>query len=201
MKTPAKILISVCVFVLSAFLCARADGQVLAVKTNALMWAGATPNLGLEMVTGEHTSIDLSGFGHKNPYGLKSRMISLQPEFRYWFNGRPMVREFVGITALFTTYDMTLPQNIFGKDAKNSPMQVNDGDSIGLGITGGYVFELGKRFNLELSCGFGAVYYRQKQYPADSGDNYGTDNSQGPNSRGYKLIPIDLGVTFTYILK
>ncbi len=192
-----KTIISMCIFFLSALLCAKAEAQVFAVKTNALMWGGLTPNLGLEMVTGEHTSIELSGFGHKNPYGLTSKMISLQPEFRYWFNGRPMVREFVGVTALFTTYDTTLPLDF----KKDSPMTVRDGDSVGLGITGGYVFELGKRFNLELSCGFGAVYYRQKLYPADSEDNYGTDNSQGPNSRGYKLIPIDLGVTFTYIIK
>ncbi len=200
MKTSFKsIIISISIFVLSAFMCGKANGQTFAVKTNALMWGCLTPNLSFEMVTGEHTSFGLSGFGHKNPYGITSQIISLQPEFRYWFNGRPMVREFIGITALFSTYDMTLPLELFDKA---SPMQVYDGDSVSLGISGGYVFPLGKRFNLELTCGCGVAVYRQKQYTLQEGtDNQQIQDSQKPNSWGYKLIPLDLGITFSWIIR
>lgn len=168
----------------------EASAQQIAVKTNALMWAGLTPNLGFEIVTGEHTSFDFSAMGHYRPYGLKSEMFALQPEFRYWFNGRPMIREFVGVGMLLTTYDMSLGKHVY------------DGDAIGLGMTGGYVFSLGKRWNLELSGSFGLLFFRQKQYyKNDNYDDYFVDGPSGSNGWGYKLFPVDLGVTFTYIIR
>lgn len=71
--------------------------QQLAVKTNGLMLAAMAPNIGCEFVVGERSSIDISAFGAVNIYGNKAKMIGLLPEYRYWFNGRPMTREFVGI--------------------------------------------------------------------------------------------------------
>ena len=40
-------------------------------------------------------------------------MIGLLPEYRYWFNGRPMTREFVGIAALGVSYDITWGDRIY----------------------------------------------------------------------------------------
>lgn len=179
-------------FSLAAFLACgeRMSAQNLAVKTNALMWAALTPNAGLELVTGEHTSFDFSVFGHRNPYGMSSEVLGIQPEFRYWFSGRPMVREFIGVGALLATYDTVVGQKVF------------DGDALGVGLTGGYVFPLGKRWNLELSGSLGLVYYHQKKYSVgDSYDDYFVDGKPKANSRGYEILPIDLGVTFTYIIK
>ena len=81
--------------------------QQIAVKTNGLMFAAMMPNVGCEFVVGERSSIDISAFGAVNIYGNKAQMIGLMPEYRYWFNGRPMTREFVGISALGTSYDIT----------------------------------------------------------------------------------------------
>ena len=53
-------------------------------------------------------------------------MIGLLPEYRYWFNGRPMTREFVGIAALGVSYDITWGDRIY------------QGDAAGAGITFGY---------------------------------------------------------------
>ncbi len=168
----------------------RASSQEVALKTNALMLAGLTPNFGCEIVTGEHTSVDFSLFGHYKPYGLNSKMIGLQPEFKYWFNGRPMIREYVGAGLLYTSYDITGRRQVF------------DGDAVGLGLTGGYVFALGKRWNLELSGSFGLVFFRQKQYNiGDNFDDYYVNRPPKPNSMGYKIMPVDLGVSFTYIIK
>lgn len=168
----------------------EADAQQVAVKTNVLMWAGMTPNLGFEIVTGEHTSVDLGAFGHFKPYGINSKIVGLQPEFRYWFNGRPMIREFIGIGALMTIYDITWKNTVY------------DGDAVGLGITGGYVFSLGKRWNLELSGSFGFMYFYQKQYFSnDNYDDYFVDEAVRTNAQGYKMFPVDLGITFSYIIK
>lgn len=166
------------------------SAQQVAIKTNGLMLLAGTPNLGCELVTGEHTSMDLSVFGHYNPYGLNSKLIGIQPEYRFWFNGRPMTREYIGIAALAATYDMHFGENVY------------DGDAVGFGVTAGYSLSLGKRLNLEFYGGFGAVIFWQKQYYKN--DNYEDafiDGSIKTNANGYKLLPIKLGVSISYILK
>lgn len=130
--------------------------QQLAVKTNGLMLAAMAPNIGCEFVVGERSSIDISAFGAVNIYGNKAKMIGLLPEYRYWFNGRPMTREFVGIAALGVSYDITWGDRIY------------QGDAAGAGITFGYALNLNRRLNVEFYGGFGAVYFKQKQYYLNS---------------------------------
>ena len=61
---------------------------------------------------------------------------------------------------------------------------------------------MGKRWNLELFGGFGALLFHQKQYHADDHyDDYFVDEAVQANAWGYKLFPIKLGVTFSYIIK
>lgn len=164
------------------------QAQQIALKTNALLWAALSPNLSCEIVAGEHSSVDLSLYGHYKPYGIDSRMAGFLPEYKYWFNGRPLTREFIGVGLLLTTYDITWKRNVY------------DGDALGLGITGGYVFSLGRRWNLELSAGFGIVGFAQKQYYRnDNYDDYPI--STETNAWGYKLLPFELGVSFSYIIK
>ncbi|MDE7127803.1 MAG: DUF3575 domain-containing protein [Bacteroidales bacterium] len=171
-------------------LCLRAGAQQIAVRANALNWALCTPDIGVDIVTGEHTSVEISAFGHYRPYGMDSRLFVFQPEFRYWFNGRPLVREFVGVAAFAATYDMTVSNHVY------------DGDAVALGITGGYVFTLGRRLNLELSGGIGLLGFRQKQYYRhDNYDDYFVGEAVKANSWGYKLFPVKLGVSFIYIIK
>ena len=80
--------------------------------------------------------------------------------------------------------------------------KVFDGEAFALGVTGGYVFDLAPRWSLELSGGFGFLFFNQKQMTIH--DNY-DDNFVGEsvraNSWGYKLFPVKLGVTFIYIIK
>lgn len=186
-----RLFAAVCVAALFFFVSGQeAKAQQVGVKTNALMWLAMTPNAGCEVVIGEHSSLDLSVFGHYKPYGMQSELLAFQPEFRYWFNGRPMIREYVGVTALITTYDIGLGKRVY------------DGDAAGLGITGGYAFMLSKRWNLELSGGFGLIGFHQKQYHRDDNyDDYFVDEAVKANAWGYKLFPMKLGVSFSYIIK
>ena len=168
----------------------EAYAQQVAVKANALNWALCTPDIGLEIVTGEHTSVGFSVFGHYKPYTVDSRLLVFQPEFRYWFNGRPLIREYVGVTAFAATYDIAVNNHVYG------------GDALAVGLTGGYVFALGRRWNLELSGGFGVLGFRQKQYYRhDNYDDFFVDEATKVNSTGYKLFPVKLGVSFIYIIK
>lgn len=164
--------------------------QQLAVKTNALMWAAMMPNAECEVVVGERTSVGLSLFGSTSIYGHEAKIIGLQPEYRYWFNGRPMTREFIGVSLLGASYDITWGRHIY------------QGDAAGAGVTMGYVMYLGKRWNLEFYGGFGAVFFKQKQYYVD--DNYAdyTDSqATHTNADGYKLLPPKVGISISYIFR
>ena len=163
--------------------------QQLAVKTTGLMLAAMAPNIGCEFVVGERSSIDISAFGAVNIYGNKAKMIGLLPEYRYWFNGRPMTREFVGIAALGVSYDITWGDRIY------------QGDAAGAGITFGYALNLNRRLNVEFYGGFGAVYFKQKQYYKNDNIEDYTDGTAQANANGYKLLPIKIGVSISYIFK
>lgn len=168
-----------------------ARGQIVAVKTNALSWLACTPDIGLELVTGEHSSLSFSAFGHYKPYGVwDSKMIAVQPEFRYWFNGRPFTREYVGVAAGIVRYDTQMFRQVF------------KGDAASLGITGGYVFSLGEHWAFELSAGVGVLFFRHQQY--DKGDNYDdyyVHEASRVNNWGYKLFPTKLNASFIYIIR
>lgn len=173
-----------------ALFCPMAKGQLLAVKTDALKWAVVTPNIGLELVTTAKTTLDLSVFGNYKPWGKDVKMMAVQPELRYWFNGRPMVREYVGVSLLGTTYDITWGKHIY------------QGDAIGGGLTFGYVFDIGRRWNIEFYGGFGAFAYFQKEYYiTDHYEDYENGGGSKNNSTGYTLLPTKLGVSVSYILK
>ena len=168
----------------------KANAQQVAVKTNALMWTMLTPNLGCEVVLGNRGSLDISAFGHYKPYGVDSKIFAVQPEYRYWFSGRPMIREFVGVSTMVVGYDMKI---------KN---QVYDGYAASAGLIGGYAFLLGEKWRLELCGGISLLFFSQKQYYKDDNyDDYFIEQVPSANSWGYKIFPAKLGVTFTYIIK
>lgn len=168
----------------------KASAQQIGLKTNALMWTALTPNIGCEVVVGQRSSLDLSIFGHYDPYGLESRLFALQPEYRYWFSGRPMTREFVGVSAMVADYNMIIRNHVY------------DGSAGSLGLIGGYAFSLSRSWRLELCGGVAILGFRQKQYYRhDNYDDYFIEMESPLNSWGYKLFPAKLGVTFTYIIK
>ena len=164
----------------------KAQAQQVGVKTNVLMWAGLTPNASCEVVVGEHSSVDLGVFGHVNPYGMKSKILAFQPEFRYWFNGRPMVREYVGVSSMIVGYNMNINRFVY------------NGNAASLGLTGGYALLLGTDWRLDLCGGFGLLLFKHKYY-YEADDIYVDDDRF--DSYGYKLFPAKLGISFTYIIK
>ena len=67
--------------------CSFLKAQMLALKTNALMDAALVPNIGLELATGNKTSLAANGFASWNIYGMKAKTYGFAPEFRYWLSG------------------------------------------------------------------------------------------------------------------
>lgn len=169
----------------------KMQAQMIAVRNNVLQDALMTPNLGIELVVGERKTISVNLMGNYKPWGKDMKMIFLQPEYRYYFSGRPMFKHFIGLGALAGSYDITWKGKVY------------DGVALGGGITFGYVMKLGKRLNIDFHSGFGAIAYKQKEYYV--GDHYNQDYSAGTSQRtnalGYSLLPTNVGVSLTYILK
>ena len=182
-----------CITLCAMLLClgtGHVQAQNVAVKSNGLMWLAMMPNAGCEVVVGERSTVDLSLFGAMNIWGNKAKILGFQPEYRYWFNGRPMTREYVGLGAIGATYDITWGNKVY------------QGDAGGLGLTFGYVMNFGKRLNVEFYGGCGLLYFQQKQYyKNDSFDDYTGSGAAQANANGYKILPTKLGVSVTYIIK
>lgn len=128
----------------------HACAQDIAAKTNLLYWATTTPNIGMEFGLGEQTTLELTG-GY-NPWTLdkeqnkKLKHWLVMPEFRYWlcerFNGH-----FFGIHTGYTFYNISGVRIPFqGKETADHRYQ---GWATGLGISYGYSWILGKRWNIE----------------------------------------------------
>ena len=186
-ETMKKLLV---VFLLIAVLLPL-QAQKVAVGTNVLMDALMIPNMGVEVVVGERSVVGVHGFGCYRPWGKDVRLLGVQPEYRYFFSGRPMNSFFVGVGGLALSYDITWSGKVY------------DGSAAGAGLTFGYVMPLSHRANLEFYSGFGAILYRQKEY--FKGDFYDADYSTGgqlhTNATGYTLLPTRIGISLTYILK
>lgn len=159
------------------------NAQLISVKTNALQDVLMTPNLGVDLVVGERTSVGVSVLGNYKPYGKEMKMIGVTPELRYWL-GRPMSKFFVGISGLAAVYDITTDGKVY------------KGDAFGGGLTFGYDFYLSQHWSMELHGGCGAAYYTHHRYYV--GDNY---ISKKHNEHGYALVPYNVGLSFIYIIK
>ncbi len=164
-----------------------ARAQQFALRSNALTDVLLTPDFGVEVVAGENMSVALSVAGNWKPYGMDCRLVGVQPQWRYWFGGRPLVREYVGVSALFCAYDLSWKDSSYA------------GLAGGVGITGGYVLPLSPRWGVEFSGGVSLLGFGQKR--GSRYDNYEDLSSDEYNSRGYKLLPTNIGVTFIFIIK
>lgn len=168
-----------------------ARAQMISANMDALWLATMSPNLGFELVVSERSTISLNGLVMSKPLGKDVKFYGLQPEYRYYFSGRPMYHEFIGVGAVGATYDITWKGKVY------------DGTAMGAGLTFGYVLPLTRRLNVDFHAGFGFVYYKQKEYfEGDQYDvDYVIDNAQRANASGLLLLPTRIGVSLTYILR
>lgn len=177
-------------FALAATLHA-ARAQQIAVGTDVAMDLLMAPSIGAELVVGNKATVLLNVMGAVKPYGVDFKFIAVQPEYRYYFSGRPMHHWFAGVGGIGASGKLTWKSKVY------------DGMAIGGGLTCGYVFNLNKRLNIDCHAGFGAIYYSRKEYFV--GDHYDQDMSvagnQRPNAKGYYLLPTRIGVSLTYIIR
>lgn len=140
-----------------------ASAQKVAVKTNFLYDALLTANLGVELKLSDVTTLDL--VGGWNQWKLNEnkqwKHWLAQPEFRLWlcesFNG-----SFFGLHALGGVYSVSSVKLPFGLVPELANHKY-EGHFIGAGISFGYQWVLGNKWNLEASIGAGyaRIYYEK----------------------------------------
>ncbi|MEG0789905.1 MAG: DUF3575 domain-containing protein [Alistipes sp.] len=163
---------------------------VLAVKTNALYWATTTPNLGIEIGLGKRLTLDVSA--NYNPWKFednkKMKHWMIQPELRVWMCER-FQGHFLGVHMFYADYNMG-GMGIFGmKDYRY------DGTLCGMGISYGYQWIIGRRWNLEATIGFGYAHLKYDKYVQNRCGAY-----LGSDTENY-FGPTKVGISFVYIIK
>lgn len=161
-----------------------AQAQMIVAKCDLVKVAAMMPNLGIDAVVGEKHTIGINVSGAKNPWGQDVKMLSVTPEYRYWFGGRPFVRHFVEFSAQATNYDILWNDKVY------------DGNALGVGFCFGRSYKLSSRFNLELLGGISYLRYDQKHFY----DEQGYGEGEVANSKGSLLLP-KASVSISYIIR
>jgi len=142
------------------------SAQKLALKNNLLYDATTTPNLALEFSLGKRTTLELGGGWNPWEFSDNKQLKHwlAQPELRFWtceaFNGF-----FFGVHGHggeFNAGGIDLPFGMFPSFEKYR----YDGHFYGGGVSIGYQFILGRRWNFEISVGGGYAYLDYEKYDA-----------------------------------
>lgn len=157
-----------------------AKAQHVALKTNGLMWATTTPNLGIEFALGRKYTLDLSGA--YNPWTFKDdkkmRFWLVQPELKYWFCEK-FEGHFIGVHLHGAQYYGGFKEKRY------------DGYLAGGGFTYGYDWILSPHWNLEAAIGVGyaRLWYEQSpRIPCRKCHTDKTKNYFGPTKAAISLI-------------
>ena len=180
--------------------------QELGVKTNALYWATATPNVGLEYAFADRWTVELTGGW--NPWtfdsekNMKAKHYLISPEVRYWFcesfNGH-----FIGIGGNFTQFNIggiPVPgffvpaetDGIFLDKLKNSR---SEGWAAGAGVTYGYAFPISRRWSMEAKIGAGVWYSKYDSYETRPCGLFHGSNEN------IAFGITDIGISFIYLMR
>ena len=174
-----------------------AYAQDIAAKTNVLYWLTTTPNLSGEFGLGDRTTLEITG-GY-NPWTLdnesnkKIKHWMVRPELRYWlcerFNGH-----FFGVHTGYTFYNISGVRILPFGDSSNKDHRYQ-GWGVGAGISYGYSWIVGKRWNIEATLGLGYIYTRYDKYECATCGKF-----RGDEDKHY-LGPTKLGISVIYMIK
>ena len=128
-------------------------GAVWALKTNAVYWATATPNLGAEIRLAPKWTLEAEvglnpfrGTNDDGSFGRSLKHFRLHPELRYWFC-EAFYKHFLGVHIPYIIYNVS-DVKLLGTENER-----HQGWGTGAGISYGYQWVLGKHWNIEASDG------------------------------------------------
>lgn len=165
-----------------------------AIKSNILYNLAASFNIGIEMRTSDHLTLDISA--NYNPFTFvkneKFKHVLVQPELRYWVN-EAFNRHFIGAHLLYTSYNVGndyLALRFFPSLKKNR----FQGQGFGAGVSYGYQWILSPDFNFELSLGVGYIYFGYSKFEKK------VNGAKISSGRTHYIGPTRLGFSLIYVL-
>ena len=127
-------------------------GAVVGIKTNALYWATATPNLGVEVRLAPKWTLEaevgLNPFTNKHDdgsFGKSIKHFRLHPE--------------LGLHVPYLIYNVSDIKLLGTEDERHQ------GWGTGVGLSYGYSWVVGKHWNIEATVGVGYLYLESDKYP------------------------------------
>lgn len=181
---------------------AMVKGQEFAVKTNALYWLTATPNVGIEWKMADRWS--LSGVVGYNPFNLPNRQKAdgtpanpklhhflFMPEGKYWFCD-VFERSYVGVHLIGAQYNAGGVKLPFFKSFADKRY---DGWAAGIGASYGYQWALGSSWGIELSLGVGYIYFNYRRYDCGA-----CGRERGRHHRNY-VGPTKAALSISYLIR
>ena len=186
-------IILILLLTMGAGLVQEAAAQKVAVKTNALYWASASPNLSAEVGLAPHWTLEVGG--GLNPFtfkdNLKWKHYQWQGEARYWVCER-FYRHFIGLHA--GGGESNVSKGAFPWPTL-SPDKRYEGWAVKAGLSYGYSFVLGGRWNLEATIGLGVIHADYNRYGcAVCADHDG-------NFKKTVFAPTKAGITLVYMIR
>lgn len=129
-----------------------ANAQHFGVNTNVLGWAYASPNLGVDVGLSKHFALTADALWSPFEFSGKSHKFwAVQPELRFYPRYR-FAGHFIGAEGHFGNYDFGMGQYRYLGNFM-----------AGCGLTYGYNWILGDRWNLEASVGLGYTCLNDKE--------------------------------------
>ena len=137
----------------------RTAGPRFAVRTNALYWATASLNAGFEVGLDPRTSWEVAGGYNPWTFGdnRKLKFWTAQTEFRYWLRRR-FAGHFFGLHVLYADYNAG-GVKLFGMGDRRY-----EGFLYGTGLSYGYQWVVGRRWNIEAMLGVGYIRSEYDRY-------------------------------------
>lgn len=168
----------------SAVYAPEIQAQRIALKTNVIDWVALSPNLTMEARVSRRISLQLGVAA--NPFDIPVfnttwRNYRIEPEMRYWFN-RPMARHFIALSGTAAAFN-------FRHDQRHIV-----GDAVGAGLSYGYALVLSNHWNMECEIGAGVAHASAFNYT-------GEERPDSKNLSQFYIVPIRLGLSFSYIFK
>lgn len=168
-----------------------ATAQSVAVKTNLVYAASATPNIGLEAKLSGHWTAGISA--GLNPFSYsdnkKMKHLLVAPQGRYWFC-EAFAGHFAGINAAYAHYNagnIKMPFGLYGTDENER----HQGDMVAVGASYGYSWILSPRWSIEAEagCDLGWTWY-------DRYDCARCGTFRGDDSKALVLPWINVGIIY-----
>jgi len=188
-ERPGKIVLTLLMLLFTA----NSFAQTFAIKSNIPYLATGSPNIGMEIGLSPRLTLDMD-YGI-NPFvfseNKKWRHWLIQPEMRYWFCER-FYGHFIGLHVGATEYNFSRVKIPTIKDAQNHRYE---GWAAMGGLSYGYSWILGGRWNMEATLGLGVIYADYKKFECPQCGKLMTENNKT------FIAPTRAAVSIIYLLK